>query len=59
MSKVRVRMPAVRGTTTKRTTDTISVVHGMVIPPIPSNSATMGVKAIRMIRSLVATWTTV
>ena len=54
-----VKIPPTRGITTNNTTDNINVVQGMETPPIPSKKATIGVKATRMIKSLVATCTTV
>ncbi len=57
--KTRVSMPAVNGITTNNTTDRISVSHGTLTPLTPSKNATIGVNATRIIRSFVATCTTV
>jgi len=54
-----VIIPPARGITTKRTTESIRVSQGISIPPMPKRNATIGVKAIKIIRSFVATWTTV
>ncbi|MPN51908.1 hypothetical protein SDC9_199559 [bioreactor metagenome] len=56
---VRVRMPPASGITTKSATERSSVSQGIFTPPMPSKSATIGVNAMRMMRSFVATCTTV
>lgn len=51
--------PDISGITTNRTTERIRVLYGTLISLIPSNKATIGVKAIKMTKSLTATCSTV
>ncbi len=52
---VLVRTPPASGITTNSVIDKSSVSHGTTTPLTPNKKATMGVNAIRMMRSLVAT----
>ena len=51
--------PLRRGRTTKIRTDDIKVSKGIVISVTPKRKRTMGMKAKRRIKSLIATWTNV
>ena len=55
ISNVLVKIPPARGITTNKTTDRIRVSQGIETPLTPSRNATIGVKAISIMRSLVAT----
>ena len=59
VTKYRVSIPPERGMTTNSTTDKISVSHGTDTLETPSRNFTIGTNATRIIRSLVATCTTV
>ena len=59
VTKYRVSRPPARGMTTNRTTDKINVSHGTDTFETPSKNLTIGTKATRIIRSFVATCTTV
>lgn len=54
-----VAIPPIRGITTKRITLTKRVLYGTITLETPSRNFTIGTKAIRMMRSFVATCTTV
>ena len=56
---VRVTIPATKGITTNNTTDRNKVSHGIATPPTPSNNATIGTNATRIIKSFNATCTNV
>ncbi|MPN58741.1 hypothetical protein SDC9_206454 [bioreactor metagenome] len=47
------------GITTNKTTDIIKVFQGMAIPETPSNKVTIGINATTIIKSLMATCTSV
>ncbi|MPN64688.1 hypothetical protein SDC9_212464 [bioreactor metagenome] len=57
--KIRVKTPPTKGITTNNTTERINVSQGTVTLLTPSKNLTIGMKATKMIKSLVATWTTV
>ena len=59
VTKYRVSIPPARGITTNSTTDNISVSHGTNTFETPSRNFTMGTNATGIMRSLVATCTTV
>src|SRR5665648_138151 len=59
MTDMRVNEPAARGITTNKTTDNIKVFHGTATPLTPNKNATIGVNATSIIKSFVATCTTV
>ena len=59
ITKMRVKIPPASGMTTNSTTLKIRVSKGILTLDTPSRNFTMGTKATRMIRSLVAIWTTV
>ena len=59
VTSTRVRIPPARGMTTNKMTDKISVSHGTDTLETPSRNFTIGTKATRIIKSLVATCTTV
>ena len=58
-SLTRVAIPATRGITIYKTTESSNVVHGTSMSVIPSKKATIGAKAKIMITSFNATWTSV
>ena len=59
MTLIRVRMPPASGMTTKRRTLKKSVLYGTSTWETPRRNFTIGTKRTRMMRSFVATWTTV
>ena len=52
-------IPAISGISTNNTTDKNNVSQGTVTFDIPNKNFTIGTNAISIIKSLVATWTTV
>ena len=59
ITRYRVAIPAVKGITTNNTTDNISVSHGTNTLLTPNKNFTIGINATRIIKSFVATCTTV